>query len=139
MKKYDALHALGTIGIRYEDAVKLRRAAMTLHRWFEAECGDSNDYAAWAIERDETTDKPYMVRHNWYGGSGPAKVHKTLIPDREKGARKRIQDVMANYPGYGYYVQTDPRGSPLYIVPPNRMPQNGNLETCYNRGIAVCK
>ena len=35
-----------------EQAATLRRAEMTLHRWAELECGDGNDYASWAIERD---------------------------------------------------------------------------------------
>src|SRR5215471_2009159 len=39
-------------GISYEHALTLRRCAMTLHRWFELECGDGNDHGSWAIERN---------------------------------------------------------------------------------------
>lgn len=42
-------------GISEDDALALRRIAMTLHRWHELECGDGNDYGSWAIERIAVT------------------------------------------------------------------------------------
>ena len=35
---------LVNIGINLEDARALRRISMTLHRWYELECGDGNDH-----------------------------------------------------------------------------------------------
>lgn len=46
----ESVHRLTQIGISEADAFQLRRIAMTLHRWHELECGDSNDYGSWAIE-----------------------------------------------------------------------------------------
>lgn len=79
---------LVTLGFTIGEADALRRISMTLRRWFELECGNSNDYASWAIERDEETGKPYMVTH--YHHSGSSKPNRRLIADREKGARKRL-------------------------------------------------
>src|SRR5262245_56481698 len=45
------LQRLVTAGISLDDAHSLRRISMTLHRWHELECGDSNDYASWCITR----------------------------------------------------------------------------------------
>lgn len=83
-------------GISSDDAMSLRRCAMTLHRWFELECGDSNNYSSWAIERDDNGDgPPFLVRHSH---TSPALNSRTRIPDREAGARKRIAAIMAKYP-----------------------------------------
>lgn len=73
------------LGIPTAAAATLRRAEMTLHRWAELECGDGNDYASWAIERDDDTGKPYMAR---YPHNGPAS--RTAIADRETGALRRV-------------------------------------------------
>lgn len=106
-------------GINSDDAAKLRRIEMTLHRWAELECGDGNEYASWAIERDEKTDKPYMVTHYYgiRGGAGEGgRVSRSRIADHEAGALRRLQRIMAAYPELTYYHQTDPRGCALYIV-----------------------
>lgn len=94
-----------------EDADTLRRAELTLHRWAELECGDSNDYASWAVERDETTGVPYYVAYRNAGGP-PV---RTRTPDRERGALRRVAAVCERL-GLGYYHQTDPRGCALYVT-----------------------
>ena len=41
------------------------------------------------------------------------------IPDRERGAIRRLDKLMARYPGLRYYLQTDPRGAygfPVWAV-----------------------
>jgi hypothetical protein len=52
------------------------------------------------------------------------------IPDRERGAQKRLAMIMAKYPGWQAYVQGDPRGASLYI--------RADVNSCYTR-IAVYK
>ena len=49
-------------GINLEkfEYLALRRISMTLSRWGELECGDSDNYKSWSIERDKETDKPYI-------------------------------------------------------------------------------
>ena len=110
-------------GISYGDADKLRLIEKTLQRWAELECGDSNEYASWAIERDEKTDKPYMVRQV-YGHGQPDRTIRTPIADREKGALKRLAAIMAQYPDLLYYHQTDPRGCALYILRKSDVPKD---------------
>ena len=105
---------------------------MTLQRWGELECGDGNDYASWAIERDEQTGKPYMVRYPHDG-----KPRRTPVADREKGALKRLQAIMSHYPAYVAYHQTDPRGCAVYVVRKDDIPEGAKLDSYYNRGIAV--
>lgn len=98
-------------GISYKDAEIMRRAAMTLHRWNELECGDSNDYASWAIERDEN-GIPYMCRYPHMQGAKPSRQR---IPDRETPALARVRAVLAKVAGATLDVNGDPRGWPLSI------------------------
>ena len=129
---------LMSAGILNEDAYALRRIAMTLHRWHELECGDSNEWASWAIERDgdEPDSKPYMVRHSH---AKEGRTTRTAIPDRETGARKRLAKIMARYPTLGFYIQGDPRGAPLYIMRPGDVPEGQCVDVYYSRGVAVYK
>ena len=132
MYKQTVISNLGRIGVSYDDAAHLRRISMTLHRWHELECGDGNDYASWTIERDEKTDKPYMVTYPHTGES-----RRESIPDRERGALKRLDKIMEHYPDLSAYVQTDPRGASLYIVPNDRL--TCDIDRCYTNGTAVYK
>lgn len=82
---------------------------MTLHRWYELECGTGNDTTTWAVERDEETGRTYMSIH-LSGG----KVIKRRYPDYETGAIRRIEQVCKEA-GLHYYLQTDPRGCALHV------------------------
>lgn len=93
-----------------EDAGTLRRAELTLHRWAELECGDGNDYASWAIERDEATGVSYLVTYPHTGSPS-----RRRIPDRERGARWRVATTCRRL-GLDWYHQTDPRGCALYVA-----------------------
>lgn len=144
----EMLQRLVDAGISVEDAYQLRRISMTLQRWFELECGDSNNYASWCITRgnkhrqlDEKTGgydtvfvhdddgQPYIERH--IHSENTPRYEK--IADRENGARRRLARIMANYPTLRAYIQTDPRGASLYILPEGVTAEN------YNNGIAVYK
>jgi len=98
-------HLCEYTGIAFDDAKALRRISMTLHRWFELECG--NGY----IERDEATNIPRYCRANSQYLDPKDPRAWTIIPDRETGARKRLAKIMASYPTLDYYVQTDSRGA----------------------------
>ena len=185
----DTLRALG---FTYDEAEALRRISMTLQRWFELECGNSNDYGSWAIERGDDPagpegngdGVPYMVHHHYRHGAGKDTTTRTKIADREGGARRRLaaivaarnsrqvvhtacktcgQDVEASYPftcwldrggnnscGSGgilahsasgnslvTYIQTDPRGAALYLIRPGDVPDGGEVEAYYSRGVCV--
>jgi len=141
---------LQELGFTFEEAQTLRRIEMTLHRWAELECGDGNDHASWSIERDETTGKPYRCVYPHTG-----KMYRTAVADREKGALKRLQAILAAvnkrreeiarasgervsiYQPVFAYHQTDPRGCALYIVPGSAIPQGVKLNSCYTNGVAV--
>jgi len=131
------LERLGKLGLDYDEAQALRRISMTLSRWGELECGDSNEYGSWAIERDETTEKPYMVRHSYRHGQGKDTVHRTRIADREKGALKRLQAIMSKHPDLLAYHQTDPRGCAVYVLRKDDVPVGSSVDSVYNRGVAV--
>ena len=138
-KTPECIPALVRAGISQDDAYALRRASMTLQRWFELECGDGNTHGSWAIERDETTEKPYMVHHHYRHGRGKDYTSRTPIPDRETGARKRIASIMARYPGMSAYVQTDPRGCALYVLRAGDIPEGQDPDCYYSRGLPVYK
>jgi hypothetical protein len=108
---------------------------MTLHRWAEAECGDSNDHCSWSIDRDEKTGKPFRVVHPHNG----SKVRRESIPDRENGALRRLAAITVRYPEiYGYH-QTDPRGCALYLLRASDVRPGEQLDSIYSRGLPVCE
>jgi hypothetical protein len=127
------------------DARILRRAEMTLHRWDEQRCGWSTPGpygASFVLVRDEDgDDKPYLEIHP-NGGANVAQSLKTRwerVPDRERGALKRIKAVCEKYAApdgspLKYYHQSDPRGAALYISPP----QPGSMNDDNYRWGASC-
>lgn len=125
MKRYECIGPLVRAGIHEGDAYDLRRIAMTLRRWHELECGDGRG----CIERDEISGRPYWL--------SAATMRRSPIPDREKGALKRLAEIMARYPGLGWYVQGDPRGASLYILRPGDVPVGEDADAYYSRGLAV--
>ncbi len=157
-RRMDLYVNLARLGFTMEEADKLRRIEKTLHRWAEAECGDSNGSCSWMVERDEATDKPMFVRQ-WHDG----KISRWPIPDRERGALKRLEaivdsvsirnvttnaahadysntapDKLADKFGLWFYHQTDPRGTALYVGRKSDLRPNQELESCYSSaGVAV--
>lgn len=127
MSQPDCVKQLLALGLYREDAAELRRIAMTLHRWHEMECGVDNG----CVERDETTQKTYWLNSHT--------MRRMPIPDRETGALKRLATIMAKYPTLTSYVQGDPRGCALYILRPGDVPEGGQADSYYSRGIAVYK
>ena len=146
-RQNDTLRALG---FTQDEAEALRRISMTLHRWHERECGDSNDYATYGVERDEQTGKPFMVHHGHNGKSS-----RWPVADRETGAKKRLAAILKGRNGRVWreagfstpttpeeatleaYIQTDPRGAALYILRPGDVPQGEDPAAYYSRGICV--
>jgi hypothetical protein len=126
-------NALQSLGFTFDECEKLRRISMTLHRWHELECGNSNDWASWAIERDEQTEIPYMVTHH-YNRPNPTRYR---VADRENGAKKRLAKILESRPGISAYIQGDPRGAALYILRPGDIPEGKEAASYYNRGICV--
>ena len=109
---YELMAQLGAHGLSmsFEDANTLRRAAITLHGWDEAECGNSDQWKSWSIERDEESGIPYMCLY-FHDRNG---VARRRIPDREAGALRRVAAICGKY-GARFYHQSDPRGASLYI------------------------
>src|SRR5262245_46232818 len=140
----EMLNRLVAAGISLDDAYALRRIAMTLHRWHELECGDSNDYASWCITRGykrngdfehKDDGDAYEERHVHTEN----KARYTKIADRERGAHNRLKAIMTRYPGFRAYVQGDPRGASLYVLRPGDVREGEDVGSIYNRGIAVYK
>lgn len=131
-KQAQLMGRLQTLGFTWDEANAIRRIEMTLHRWAEQECGDGNDFCSWAIERDETTGIPYRCVYPHTGN-----VARRRIPDREKGALKRLKAILANHPEWTYYHQGDPRGCALYLVLKSDLGPELPIESHYTRGVAV--
>lgn len=139
------LGQLQDMGFTFGEACQLRRIQMTLHRWDEAECGDSNDFNSWSIERDEETGKPFRCVYPHNG-----KMHRYPIADREAGAIRRLNKIVtdrndrtsveAHLVGDGApviaYHQSDCRGCALYIIKASDV-HGLDVSAYYTRGIAV--
>lgn len=140
------------LGFTRDEAAALRRISMTLHRWFEYECGTGDGQVSRSIERDgdEPDSKPYM-RVQYPTAQGYVD-RRWPIADRETGARKRLENIIRTRNGrdraiggpdgnrvgeLSYFVQTDPRGAALYILRPGDVPEGASAESYYNRGIVV--
>jgi hypothetical protein len=123
------------LGFSFDETETLRKAEMTLHRWHELECGNSNDYGmSYCLTRDERTGKPIMEYHHQDG-----RTSRLAHPDKETGALRRIAEVLKGKKNIaGYYQQTDPRGCALYIIRKGDIPEGEHVECYYTRGIAVC-
>jgi hypothetical protein len=143
--------ALKSLGFTFDECEKLRRISMTLRRWFELECGNGDDRRSWAIERDETTEIPYMVTQHYRDG----KTTRHRVADRETGARRRLSAIIravnerrfiddsisATEPkcdDLSTYIQSDPRGAALYILRPGDVPEGKDPAAYYSRGICIC-
>lgn len=146
------------IGRAHGDAESLRRISMTLHRWHELECGDGNEHGSWCITRGrwrtfipeegkpvktfehDDDEKPFLEYHHYTHGAGKDSVTYSALPDREAGAKRRLATVLKRYPGVQAYIQTDPRGSALYMLPPGSVKEGEDVSSVYSsRGIAVFK
>ena len=136
----DLLHQenrLIALGISRDDAAALRRISMTLRRWFELECGTGEGQVSRSIERDgENGDgKP----RRYYETRNGDIIKGSLVPDRERGALKRLNGIMESHPDFLAYHQGDPRGCALYVVPKAELTRTGlPVDAIYNNGIAVC-
>ena len=128
MAHHECIGRLIEAGISMNDAYQLRRIAMTLHRWHELECGVDGG----GLDHDETTGKYW-----WYSSHTGKRSH--VVPDRDKGARKRLAKIMAAYPTLQAYVHGDPRGAALFILRPGDVPVGADIDAHYNHGIAVYK
>jgi len=106
------------INAERKDAQALRRAELTLHGWYEQECGMGNEHCCWSIERDEETGKAYRCTCPNHG-----EPRREPIADREAGAVARVSEVCERL-GLHYYLQTDPRGCALYVGRDELTPSN---------------
>jgi len=121
-----ALRARFGLLVTNYDCTALRRASMTLHRWAEGECGDSNGWASWCIVRDDD-GKTYRETYPHAG-----KMRRERIADRESGALRTVKRICdAN--GLHFYHQGDPRGCALYVSNEPLDDQNYS-----SRGVAIC-
>lgn len=142
--RYDAIRALQSIGVTRDDATALRRISMTLHRWHERECGDSNDRYSVSLVRgykgldgNFVYDDAGLAFEELHSHCGSAKPSYRQVPDRERGALKRLGEIMARYPALTPYVQGDPRGCALYVLRPDDVLEGKDISAYYSRGIAV--
>lgn len=132
LERYEAIERAKRCGLSEEDAIAVRRIALTLHRWFELECGDENANGSWAIERDETTGIPYFIHNHYHRPGYGTDQTRTKIADRETGARKRLDKIMSRYPNLRAYIQGDCRGGTIYLCKPEDA-----TDSLYTRGVFI--
>lgn len=87
---------------------------------------------AWALRRISMTLSRW---HELECGDG----NNTKIPDKERGALRRLESIMKRYPAHVHYVQTDPRGPALYVMREGDIPDGSKLSEVYSRGVAIYK
>ena len=122
-----------TLGINRHGANRLLKAERALQRWAEAECGNSDNFASWHIERDEKSGKPFSVTIPHRSG---ATTRRTPIRDMERAALRWAAEVCEPL-GLVWYHQGDPRGCALYVGT-REMLGGLSAEQAHNRLVAVC-
>ena len=90
------------------DMSELRYSAKALHRWYEAECGIQTQNSTKILERD-ANGEPYMC---YYKNDGEIARYKS--EDLEQKHTKKIKSICERNNLY-FWLQTDPRGLPVYI------------------------
>lgn len=142
--KHERMHRLISglleLGFTYDEANSLRRIEMTLSRWSEHECNGN-------IRRDGD-DGDGAPR--WYYETATGEYKRGwIIPDRERGALKRLARIVADCNArltaegktanalVEAYHQGDPRGVSLYLVRRADIPEGRSISEFYTRGIAV--
>lgn len=113
MTKNETLRLAGIarrLGMNLEDVMALGRASANLSRWYAGECGDSNEYCSWAIERDPETDRPHRVVYPHTSNE----IRRYPIRDMEKVHRAKLAKICAAY-GLYHHIQADPRGPAVYV------------------------
>lgn len=86
-----------------------------------------------------TRDGKDVPRFHGVDQNGAYRTEGYIIPDRERGAIKRLKRIMKCYPTLRPYIQGDPRGPALYILRPGDVPEGERDESFYTNGIAVTK
>jgi hypothetical protein len=121
--------AVERLGFTSDEFHALRRISMTLHRWHERERNGE-------IERmgDDGEGRPFTRRGNYVQANDPRSIR--FVADRERGALKRLAKIMEGKEGVLSYVQGDPRGAALYLVPVAEL-RGQSIESVYSRGVAV--
>lgn len=119
------------LGFTWAEIDSLLRIERTLGNWSTEECNGT-------IQRDDETEKPFRV----YGQNHE---HREPIADREAGARRRLDAIMAQHPELAAYIQGDPRGCALYIyrkddpILKREYESKNGISCCYSSvGVAVC-
>jgi hypothetical protein len=113
------------LGVSADDFRALRRISMTLRGWYVHECNG-------AIQRDGVRGDGVPFWHSTWDGR---RLYRA--PDRERGALKRLETIMARYPALAHYVQGDPRGCALHLIPRDKI-EGRDLDAIYSsRGYPV--
>ncbi len=131
-RRLDQRNRLFCLGFSYDEAETLRRISNALHSWYERECNED-------IRRHEEgprAGKLFGVRQ-YQGWDGKWKESRYPIRDMESGAVRRLEKILANHPEFTYYLQTDPRGAALYLIPLSRVSADTKLDSVYS-SIGIC-
>lgn len=111
--------ALRALGIKRDDCATLRRLEKRLQRWHELECGTCHpareDWTV-CIERDEETGKPFK-RTMGAGYGGQWFDYREPCIDDEARVRRALSWMEADYPHLVFFIQGDPRGCALHVIP----------------------
>lgn len=112
------------------DVAELQRIARALHKMDERACNE--DLGCRTCDGYGTTDKSHNVGPKCPKCDG----HGTTTGKREERLTEKARAIAAAY-GFRLYVQGDPRGWPLYLIP-DTYPATEDGSWYSSRGLAVC-
>jgi hypothetical protein len=127
-------NTLCNLGFSLAEVPTLLSVERGLRRWHGLECGSGDSLISVSVERDEA-GKPF--RRVQYATHAGWVDQRTPCRDMEKANLRRLSRLMEGKPVRAY-VQGDPRGCALYILRPGDVPEGGDVNAYYYRGIPVC-
>ncbi len=131
-RRIEQADRLARLGFSLEEAEQIRRISCTLSRWCEMECNED-------VRRHEEgprKGKVFIVRHI-QGWDGKYRETRCPIQDRETGAIKRMNKIIAAHPGLAWYYQGDPRGAAVHVYSVDKL-EGRDIDSVYSLiGIAV--
>ncbi len=117
------LTQLQSLGISADDALRLRRISMTLHRWHELECGDGNDYGSWCIVRGHREWPPAVQGIESFVSGESAEDATAIAEHNGKHVRRRVfvhNDDEKPFLEHHHYMHGHGKDSTSYTPLPDR-------------------
>lgn len=116
------------------DARTVCHVAATLHQWYTDESNGC------IVRGHLEAGNKFVADENglpfWRSRRGKGSLCQMF--DHEKDALRQLHEILENYPALDFYLQTDPRGAPLWLHRRADLKPDARIDAVYSEiGVAV--